>query len=784
MTIKSKLIYGSVTLVLASLLLVGITATILATNKSYESLSALTQSKLESILELKKRHIEAYLSGLRQQFQLMAKDQNTGSANYHFWSTYDVITQSSSISDEQKSELQDYVNRQYLEPYNKTSPDSSIDLKQYFKGFDDNTWLLQYHYIFANPNEPGRKRAMDSPGNEFSSYSSAHGGYHRAFREYAQKLGFGDIYLVGADGRIYYSLNKGFELGTSLVDGPFADSGLGEAFREALKAEQDQLVYKDYASYAPLFNAPVSFIATPLLKFKRVRGVLIAQFPIDVIDSIMTNDQEWSKVGLGESGEAYLVGADYTLRNTSRLNAEDIQGYLAELRNQEKVNAANIAEIERRGSGIGLHQIKTEATKKALKGEQGFTSLGNGKNEVLAAYAPITVKGFNWGIVSEIHADEAFSSAEQLTQELSTSLLLLTVVVFAVTAALVYLLAQSLFKPIESMSKRMGEIATGNARLDSRLNETGNDEIAVFARSFNLFVSKLAHMVDRTEQTADALVKQSSELIRLSKQSNLQSQTQQTQISTIKEAVDQISTRVQATSDKAGQASAAAGSADEQAQHGKIATEKAIIAIRSVEKEVQNTSSALQVLEEEAHNVSEVLAVIDAISDQTNLLALNAAIEAARAGENGRGFAVVADEVRNLSHRIQSETSQINDTIGKLQKGTNDAASVMQASIDKTRSSNEASVDAGRLLDIVVENSRSIASMNRDIDETTRDQNRLVENIEHTIAQTAGIAENTARAASDIDQIGNDIAALAKELDTLVAQFASHSDEQKMAAKA
>lgn len=104
MKIKTKLIYGSSALVLVSILLVGLTAMIVANNKSYETLAAQAQSKLVSILELKKRHIEAYLSGLRQQFQLMSKDQNTGSANYHFWSTFDVITQSSSMS-EQKSLL-------------------------------------------------------------------------------------------------------------------------------------------------------------------------------------------------------------------------------------------------------------------------------------------------------------------------------------------------------------------------------------------------------------------------------------------------------------------------------------------------------------------------------------------------------------------------------------------------------------------------------------------------------------------------------------------------------
>jgi methyl-accepting chemotaxis protein len=275
MKIKTKLIVGSLTLVLVSLLLVGLTAIYLANSKSQQAISDLTQSKLESILALKKAHVEAYLSGLRNQFQLMAKDQNTGSASFHFDSTFDAFVQSSGISEQQKAELKRYFQTEYLDKHKAINPQSSIDVESFFSSFDDNMWLLQYHYIFANKNPVGEKQKLESPTNEFSAYSSAHAGYHNAFLEYASKLGFGDVYLIGPEGRVNYSLNKGFELGTSVLDGPFANSGLGRTFKAALDAKQGELVYVDYSAYAPLHDAPVSFIATPIVKFKRVRGVLV-----------------------------------------------------------------------------------------------------------------------------------------------------------------------------------------------------------------------------------------------------------------------------------------------------------------------------------------------------------------------------------------------------------------------------------------------------------------------------------------------------------------------------
>jgi methyl-accepting chemotaxis protein len=774
MKIKTKLIYGSLTLVLVSLLLVGLTATYIASSKSEQTISELTQSKLSSILALKKAHIEAYLNGLRKQFQLMAQDQNTGSANFHFFNTYDVIVQSSGMSEPKKQELKDYFQREYVDKYNAINSQHSIETDAFFSNFDENTWLLQYHYIFANPNPVGEKQKLESPINEFSSYSSAHSGYHNAFLEYADKLGFGDVYLVGPDGRINYSLNKGFELGTSLIDGPFADSGLGRSFRAALEAQQGELVYEDYSAYAPLYDAPVSFIATPLMKFKRVRGVLVVQFPIDAIDSIMTNNNSWSKVGLGQTGEAYLVGSDATLRNTSRLNAENLTAYIEQLQRMSDTSEQPVKQIRARQSGIGLHRIVTASTKKALSGKSGFERIEQvDGRQVLSAYSPIEVEGFNWAIISEIDVDEAFASSKQLSKELSFSLLLLTIVVIVVAAILLVLLAQSLFKPIESMSNKMQQIAKGRARLDSRLDDSGSNEIASFAGSFNIFVSKLAHFVERTEETSKALVKQSSQLSLLSEKGTAQSLEQNQQIDRIMESIVQIASSINQTATRASDASQVAVSANEQSLEGKLATQDAITAIYSVESEVEQAAVALRALEQDSDSVSQVVAVIDAISDQTNLLALNAAIEAARAGENGRGFAVVADEVRSLSHKIQSETSVINETIEKLQRGTIETVSVMQKSKAMTSSSANLSSKAGETLDLVVDGSRRIAEMIQEIANTTTEQTQLVNQIETSVELSSAITKGSTKAALEMDQIGKEISSLANELDELVAQFSS-----------
>lgn len=391
MKIKTRLVIGALALVLISLLLVGLISNSVSRNLVSGAIEELYQSKLESILALKKRQIESYLEGLRKQVLLMALDQNSGSAAFHFDSTFDIIEQTTSFTEKQNEELLAHYRDAYQAPFNRLNSAAAPSAEKFYAGMGVNAKLLQYHYLFANPNPVGEKHKLESPVNEFSSYSSSHAGYHRSFQAYAENLGFGDVFLIGPNGRVNYSLNKGFELGTNLNDGPFSQSGLARVFKKALALKQGELAFEDFASYAPHLNSPAAFIATPFIKFKRIRGVMVVQFPIDTIDAIMTDDQGWSKVGLGKTGQAYLVGPGNVLRSTPRENAEDPEAYLASLRAGGNYDSVTLDQLAARGTGIGFQAIKSSLANKALNGESGFSELATQDKNVLVAYSPISV---------------------------------------------------------------------------------------------------------------------------------------------------------------------------------------------------------------------------------------------------------------------------------------------------------------------------------------------------------------------------------------------------------
>ena len=88
----------------------------------------------------------------------------------------------------------------------------------------------------------------------------------------------------------------------------------------------------------------------------------------DQINNIMTNHQNWRDMGLGESGETYMVGSDLTLKNESRFLIEDPSGYLAQMKNLG-MEQNLLRQIEKSGSVIGRQKVDSTASQIALKGK-------------------------------------------------------------------------------------------------------------------------------------------------------------------------------------------------------------------------------------------------------------------------------------------------------------------------------------------------------------------------------------------------------------------------------
>lgn len=112
-----------------------------------------------------------------------------------------------------------------MQQYEKRNLGSRTELGNLISGLDEDTIALQYQYIKRNSHPLGKKDELLDP-IDGSQYGEWHSRYHPFLRDFQKRFGFYDLFLVGAEsGRIVYSVFKGLDFATSLIDGPCAKTG-------------------------------------------------------------------------------------------------------------------------------------------------------------------------------------------------------------------------------------------------------------------------------------------------------------------------------------------------------------------------------------------------------------------------------------------------------------------------------------------------------------------------------------------------------------------------------
>ncbi|MGE8502891.1 MAG: methyl-accepting chemotaxis protein [Pseudomonas sp.] len=191
-------------------------------------------------------------------------------------------------------------------------------------------------------------------------------------------------------------------------------------------------------------------------------------------------------------------------------------------------------------------------------------------------------------------------------------------------------------------------------------------------------------------------------------------------------AADEIAGNAAATSQHSSQAS-------NLATEGQHVVGQSTQAMRDLSSKIAAACTTIDSLNAKTVDIGQILDVITGISQQTNLLALNAAIEAARAGDAGRGFAVVADEVRNLAHRTQSCAQQIQQMIGELQEGAQEAVATMVESQRQSEDTVRIADQAGESLGQVARRIGEIDAMNQSVATATEEQTAVIDAINQDI---------------------------------------------------
>jgi class 3 adenylate cyclase len=337
---------------------------------------------------------------------------------------------------------------------------------------------LQHQYISNNPNGVDGRDQLDDAGDG-SGYSAAHATHHPVLRALMENAGMADLLLVDIDngnGNVVYSTKKRIDLGTNGINGPYADRGLGEVIDKLSTVAVGNSVISDTYFYIPTRGQPVFFLAAVVRSGSDVIGAVVTEFPVDALTSLMTAQQDWRRLGLGDSGESYIVGADQTLRTDTRAWIQNPDDYLSRhLKRYDDPDATALIEII--GSPVLVQQVDNAAVTESLDGNEFTGTVTNYLGtKTLAASGPVGVDGVNWAVVVELDRSESDAAVNSLLRRF----LLVLAILLPSIAILGVFLARTLTKPAEALVRSAARLADGD--LDTAIEDLGRNELGDLGR--------------------------------------------------------------------------------------------------------------------------------------------------------------------------------------------------------------------------------------------------------------------------------------------------------------
>lgn len=440
--------------------------------------------RLTSIRQAQSRVLELGLRDITGSLVVLSRGETVSGAMNAFNAGFEQLA-GSTITPEQDRAIVDFYNAKF-----KGTEDGRLDVNALLP-ISPAARYLQARYTVSTT-------GADEP-RDGGIWSGANARYSGYFTEFVKRMGFRDALLINTEGNVVFSVNKGVELGTNVLAGPYRGQGfLPDAFRKAMASNDiDYIETTDFSEYLPT-GQPTAWMLVPIGPTGRATGVMAVEYPATIVSNLMTGGRQWEQAGMGRTGETFVVGKDDLMRSDSRLFLEDPEAYKADV--IKAGTSPSVAERAiKQGTTVLIQPVGTKATEAAQRGETGTVIatdyLGH---RALQAYAPLNLEGLDWVVVASVDSDEAFAPERNFARKLARSTAL--IIFLACLAAMLW--SRLFVRPIQRLEDGAEKISTGDYNV--QLPVESNDEFGDLTMAFNEMSNSLA-VKDQllTEQRAE-----------------------------------------------------------------------------------------------------------------------------------------------------------------------------------------------------------------------------------------------------------------------------------------